>query len=296
MGEWDQLLQGLPDPYGGLRTAILDTLLMYQGVLVPVGRSLYDAFAVILLVWFGLQTALGAGGRGGVPLASFVQLMLWLAFGSALITYYDQPIPGIGYSLPSLIIGQVAWLTAFVHTSSIVELTRVLDDIWTNAETPPLYDLVAAFVFVLFGMQVGLMKFAVFFVISFGHIAMAILIVLGPLFVPFIIVPHLDFLFWAWLRSFLTYSFYQIVGEIYVAVWVSFLLRWLDPFRAGVDLDQLTTLFTFMGMIFLAFVFGMLKIPSLAASLIAGRGGESTAGTTIGAAAVAGRVLWKAAK
>jgi hypothetical protein len=84
------------------------------------------------------------------------------------------------------------------------------------------------------------------------------------------------------------------VAEVYVTIWASFLLRLFTPFRAGFELQFLLAMFTFLLMIFLAFVFGMLKIPSLTASIFAGRGGEGTAGETIGYASAAGAAVTRA--
>ena len=38
-------------------------------------------------------------------------------------------------------------------------------------------------------------------VIAFGLIASAVCALLGPLFVPFFIVPKLDWLFWGWFKA-----------------------------------------------------------------------------------------------
>jgi hypothetical protein len=285
----------LPDPYAMLQESVLETLLLFEGTFTSIGMALFRSFAIILLAWFGIQTALGAGDRGGpFPMAAFARLLLLLAIGYAMVTFYQAPIPGLGYTLPGLVMEQATWLVGRLHTSMIVELLQTIDDLWTNVESPGLMDLAGALVYVTFGVLCGLMKFAVFFVISFGYIATAVLVVLGPLFIPFFIVPGLDFLFWSWLRAFFTYAFYQVVAEVYVAIWASFLLRFLGPFRAGFDLQFLLAMFTFILMILLAFVFGMLKIPSLTASIFAGRGGEGTAGETIAAFRAAGKAVTRA--
>jgi hypothetical protein len=207
---WRHAVGNLPDPYALLQEAILETLLLFEGTFTSVGTALFRSFAIILLAWFGIQTALSASDRRGgfFPVAPFARLVLLMAIGYAMVTFYQTPIPGIGYTLPRLITQQATWLVGRLHTSAVVELLQTIDDLWTNVETPGLMDLVGALVYVTFGVLCGLMKFAVFFVISFGFIATAVLVVLGPLFIPFVIVPGLDFLFWNWLRAFLTYAFY----------------------------------------------------------------------------------------
>lgn len=280
-------LPQLVDPYAELQHALLQMLLRYQDIFVPTGTALFLSFAILLIAWFGIQTALGASS--GVPTGPLARLVLSLAMGYALIAYYDSAIPGIGYSLPDLVRQQVAWLVSRVHTAAAVDLYRAIDDAWFATETPSYLDVVGGLVYAMIAALCGLMKFAVFFTISFGFVATAILIVIGPIFVPFFIVPGLDFLFWGWLRSFLVYAFYQVIAELYVTVWASLLLNVLQPFRAGFDAGHQAVLLVYLMMIFLTFVAGFLKVPSLTASIFAGRGGEGTAGALMVAALAATR-------
>ncbi len=53
-------------------------------------------------------------------------------------------------------------------------------------------------------------------VIAYGFIATAVCVLVGPIFVPFFIVPKLEWLFWGWLRCFLQYAFYQVIASAVV--------------------------------------------------------------------------------
>jgi len=48
---------------------------------------------------------------------------------------------------------------------------------------------------------------AVFGVIAFGYVAAAVAVMLGPIFIPFFIVPHMEWLFWGWLKALIQYAF-----------------------------------------------------------------------------------------
>ena len=41
---------------------------------------------------------------------------------------------------------------------------------------------------------------------------------LGLFFIPFFIVPQLDWLFWGWFKCFLQYSFYQVVAAAVIYI------------------------------------------------------------------------------
>ena len=54
---------------------------------------------------------------------------------------------------------------------------------------------------------------AVLAVIAYGFVAGAVCILIGPVFIPFLIVPNLEWLFWGWLKTLIQYAFYPVVGK-----------------------------------------------------------------------------------
>ena len=64
-------------------------------------------------------------------------------------------------------------------------------------------------------------------VIAFGLIASAVCALVGPLFVPFFIVPKLDWLFWGWLKAFIQYSFIPVVAIAFLMVFERFIFRYV---------------------------------------------------------------------
>ena len=63
--------------------------------------------------------------------------------------------------------------------------------------------------------------------IAFGLIASAVCGLLGPIFVPFFIVPKLDWLFWGWLKSFIQYSFIPVVAIAFLMIFEQFVFRYV---------------------------------------------------------------------
>jgi hypothetical protein len=63
------------------------------------GANMFRGFATIMIAWFGVKCALGAagGGQGSIiHLDHFASLLLTIAFGFGMITYYSTPLPGVG--------------------------------------------------------------------------------------------------------------------------------------------------------------------------------------------------------
>jgi len=98
---------------------------------------------------------------------------------------------------------------------------------------------------------------------------------LGPVFIPFFIVPKLEFLFWGWLKSLVQYAFYPVVANAYIFVFGQLLIHFLDSHPPPYDGAALAVLFLPLSFLLIAFTWGVLLIPSLVNSLFAGRSGES---------------------
>ena len=116
---------------------------------------------------------------------------------------------------------------------------------------------------------------AVFTVIAFGYVAAAIAVLLGPIFIPFFIVPDMEWLFWGWLKSLIQYAFYPVVANAYVFVFGNLLIHFIDSHPPPYDGATMLLFFFPLVLLLVAFTYGILKIPSLVNSLFTGRSGES---------------------
>jgi len=116
---------------------------------------------------------------------------------------------------------------------------------------------------------------AIFAVIAFGYVATAIAVLLGPVFIPFYIVPQMEWLFWGWLKAFVQYAFYPVVANAYLFVFGNLLIHFVDSHPAPYDGATILVLFVPLLLLLVSFTYGILKIPSLVNSLFTGRSGES---------------------
>ena len=106
-----------------------------------------------------------------------------------------------------------------------------------------------------------------FAITAFGLVAQAILVLLGPVFIPFLLFQPLSFLFWGWFRSFLQYSFYPLVCACFSSVLTSFFVN-LPMAQAGGSL----TIAQVLGLapFFIVITLGMLAVPLVVSSLFSG--------------------------
>jgi len=246
-----------------------------------VGNHMFRSFAVILIVWFGVKSALASASHGMGPVFHFdrfAELLLTIAFGFGMITYYSHPIPGFGVSFSHLIIDQGLALANQLDHSMVSELWGRLTGLYWGLETPILTITLNVLELVRYALTIValvLAQAAVLVVIAFGYVAAAIAVLLGPIFIPFFIVPQMEWLFWGWLKSLIQYAFYPVIGNAYLYVFGSLLIHFIDAHPAPYDGAYLAVVFFPLLFLLIAFTYGVLQIPSLVNSLFTGRSGES---------------------
>ena len=263
------------DPIGTVQQAILSLLMTQEPAFIAMGQRMFLAFAAILVAWQGIRMML-AGRQSGEDMFTFAKLILVIAFGYAMIVYYEAPIPGFGVSFSNLITDQTSYLASLIGARSVQAAQQTLNDLWNALEQPDAWSILANLLYWLMLIVIGLAQFALLFVICFGLIASAVCALLGPLFVPFFIVPTLEWLFWGWLKAFVQYSFVPVVANAFIFIFERFLSRYLQTLPPGLRFEEQLLHGVHAVMILVTFTVGVLLVPSLTASIFSGRSGEAT--------------------
>jgi TrbL/VirB6 plasmid conjugal transfer protein len=269
-----------PDAWNDFFSFLSMLMTAHASMFEALGTNLFRGFAVILIVWFGVQNALASAssGHSGFHFERFASLLMTIAFGDAMVTYYSHPIPGLGFSFYHLIVDQGTNLANELNHGIVTEVTTRLNSIYYETEQagPSVaLNVLEVLRYAITVLALEAAEIAVFVVIAFGYVASAIAVMLGPVFIPFFIVPKLEWLFWGWLKSFLQYAFYPVVANAYIFVFGQLLIHFVDSHPPPYDGANLAVLFLPLLFLLIAFTWGVLLIPSLVNSLFAGRSGES---------------------
>jgi hypothetical protein len=100
--------------------AINNLLTQNLGFFDAMGQNLFRSFATILVVWYGVKSALSAaGGRHMFNFDNFASLLLTIAFGFAMVNYYSTPIPGMGASFHNLITDESQFLANKINQTEL---------------------------------------------------------------------------------------------------------------------------------------------------------------------------------
>jgi len=270
-----------PSSMNDLFAFLTQLMTEHASLFETMGSHMFRGFAIILIVWFGLKTALASAGSAHTPAFHFDQfasLLITIAFGFGMITYYSQPLPGIGISFYHLIIDQGLALANQLNHSLVQEVWDRLTGLYWGMETPALTIAINIMEIIRYGITALCIlgaEAAVFGVIAFGYVAAAIAVMLGPVFIPFFIVPHMEWVFWGWLRALIQYAFYPVVANAYLFVFGNMLVHFVDSHPPPYDGAAMAVFFFPLVLMLIAFTYGILHIPSLVNAIFTGRSGES---------------------
>ena len=263
-----------PNSFSDLFTYITQLMTEDAAIFERLGTQLYGAFTLILVVWFGIEWAFG----GGLRMEKLVNMVLMISFGLAMTQYYSRPIPGFGVSFYHLIVDQGTVLANRLNGAMASQVLERLDLMYQGLATPgvsAILNVLEVVRWVIIVSALILAEVSVFLVISFGYVAVAVCVLLGPIFIPFIIVPKMEWMFWGWLRAMLQYAFYPVVANAYVFVFGKMLINFTDQAGTEYSGPRIAALFVPLVFMLVAFTWGILKVPSLVNSLFAGKAGES---------------------
>jgi|SRR5215472_5419593 len=262
-----------------LYQAINDLLTQNLGFFDAMGQNLYRMFATILVAWFGIKSALSAAsGKYTFPFDHFASLLLTLAMGFAMVNYYSTPIPGIGLSFHNLVTDEAQFLANRINQAELQTIVDRIGDFESRIDMPTVTDLLGMVIYVVVIVLLAAAQAISIVVIAYGFIASAVCVLVGPIFVPFFIVPKLEWLFWGWLRCFLQYAFYEVVAAAVVYIIGNLILGVLELVGGGtISTVQLLGWLPVLLITFFASIFVLLQVPALASHIFSGTAGGSSA-------------------
>ena len=208
------------------------------------GNQMLGMLALIVVVLSGLKIAFG----GGLQPWELMRVIIGIWIPWVMLQFYTTNLPGMAFDFPHMIAAGGNWLNDLLVDDSVSsvqeELTRLFKGAWPDAqdaavESGDLIDVltsgfqaamteITGFVVVIFMALMMLVLSAVTYAqVIWAQIALAILIIVGPVFIPFLVFEPLSFLFWGWFRAMITYSLYAVIAgavlRVFSAVGIAFI-------------------------------------------------------------------------
>jgi hypothetical protein len=257
-----------------IQQAITSLLLTHEPEFLRFGHGLFMALAAVVIAWQGIKTMLSGDGFGE-SMFEFAKLLLFVSFGYGLIAFYESPLPGIGVSFSNLITDQTHHFQSILEARAFDNIYRHFDTLSEHFVQPDPWSILANLIYWSLLVVIALAKALSLSVIAFGLIASAICALLGPIFVPFLIVPKLDWLFWSWLRSFISYSFVPVVAIAFLMVFEQFVFRYVTTLPPAITAAEYGVYGVQALAVIATFSMGIVMVPSLTNSIFSGHAGQS---------------------
>lgn len=257
-------------------------------VFLAEGNRLLTAVAVIMLAIFGLKAAASVVSHrhAQFDLPGAIHFLALFVIAEAMLRFYNTPLPWSGSSISSILPDTARQYAAWLDLTALDTLSARITTILTSTQQPgsfevflvPVYFGTIGFLVVVQGLLFG--------VTMLGFMALGIGTVCGPLFIPWLLVPRMNWLFWNWISFMLQYSFYKVVASALTFVWANVMVTFIDRGIAGnYTLGHFLILFPAMALLLAAMLFSIVKVTSFVSDLFKGTAaaGEGMAGA-LGAA------------
>ena len=202
-------------------------------------------------------------------------MLLFVSFGYAMIAFYEAPIPGIGVSFSNLVTDQAFYLQSILEARAFDNIYQHFDDLSDRFVQPGALAILANLIYWSVLFLIAVAKALSLAVIAFGLIASAVCALVGPLFVPFFIVPKLDWLFWGWFKAFIQYSFIPVVAVAFLMVFERFVFRYVTMLPPTITEAEYGVYALQAVAVVITFCTGIVLVPSLTTSIFSGQGGQA---------------------
>jgi type IV secretory pathway VirB6-like protein len=267
------------DFLGFIFQAINNLLTANLGFFDAMGQNLFRSFATILIAWYGAKSALSAAsGKHPFHFDHLASLLLMVSLGFAMVHYYSTPIPGVGTSFHNLVTNEAQYLASEINQQELQTVITQVADFESRMDSPGWGDFLGTAIYVVVTILLATAQAIAIVVIAYGFIATAVCVLLGPVFIPFFIVPKMEWFFWGWFRCFIQYAFYQVIAAAVVYVIGNLITGALRlPPGGAISTTELLGWFPVLFITFVAAIYALLKIPALTSHILSGVSGGSSA-------------------
>jgi hypothetical protein len=219
-----------------------------------------------------------ASGKSPFHFDNFASLLLTISLGFGMVNYYSNPIPGMGTSFHNLITDESQFLANKINQAELQTVIERVADFETRMDSPGIADILGTIIYAIVIILLAAAQAIAIVVIAYGFIATAVCVLVGPVFIPFFIVPKLEWLFWGWFRCFIQYAFYQVIAAAVVFVIGNLILGILNLQPTGtISTVQLIGWFPVLFITFVASIYVLLRVPALTNHIFSGTSGGSSA-------------------
>jgi len=257
------------------------------GIFLQTGTQLLTAIGIIMLVIKGLQWSAASASRhhAEFDFPSLIHFFALFLVAEALLRYYNTPLPWTNVSVHQLFPETGRQLAATIDISTLNELLQAIQNLVNGQERPGFTDFTLLVVYYGILLDMILVEGVLFALNILAFVMAGIGAILGPIFIPWLMVQRLSWLFWNWMQFMLQYSFFQVIAAALTNVWTTVLLSfWTNAIHGDYSLAHLAVLILPLGLLNIGFIVCIWKAGSITSDLFKGTAsaGGNLAGSVAG--------------
>ena len=281
--------------FKGFLDIVLDTVVGGAAPdVLTLGHQLWGGLAAVVVSWTGLRIAYS----GTLQPWELVRVVLGIAIPRTLLHYYSVTIPGVGLTFPATVAAGGTWLqnlfisdvvgVGYTEMTALVQaFAASLGEAWSSGSlvtmvTEGVSVFFSSLVTLAMGVPLVLGLVALFCLtyaqVIWAQVAIAIVILLGPVFIPWLLFEPLAFLFWGWFRTLMVYTLYGVVAGAILRVFMGVGMGYVTTYTGalmGTGSSDPAELGLWVVVLLPLVVSGLmagLKVGELAAMLVSGSG------------------------
>jgi len=258
------------DYLGWITEAIDQLIATSAGLFVADGFALTRIIAVFMLVLYAIRWM----WSDALPLPMLVEFLAKLTIALVLLYYYTNPFPFSGLTVRTIFTDTAHTLSSTIKLDLVNQFLAKASAVTNGLQKPSMFDMMGTLVFESVLFLMCLADAAMFAVTSIGFVATGIGGLLGPLFIPLILIPSWERRFWSWVDFMIVYSFYRVVATAVIFIWATMLNRFFDQV-VGLDysIGHMLAIIPAMAMVMLAFAWSIFKVHTFTVELVGSGGG-----------------------
>ena len=281
--------------FKGFLDVVLDTVVGGAAPdVLTLGHQLWGGLAAVVVSWTGLRIAYS----GTLQPWELVRVVLGIAIPRTLLHYYSVTIPGVGLTFPATVAAGGTWLqnlfisdvvgVGYTEMTALVQaFAAQLGAAWSGGSlvtivTEGVSVFFSSIVTLAMGVPLVLGLVALFCLtyaqVIWAQVAIAIVILLGPVFIPWLLFEPLAFLFWGWFRTLMVYTLYGVVAGAILRVFMGVGMGYVTTYTSalmGTGSSDPAELGLWVVVLLPLVVSGLmagLKVGELSAMLVSGSG------------------------
>jgi hypothetical protein len=272
----DTAIAGTVNFEGSITAGVSDLVSSVAPSIMPVGWTLLGLFGGFALMQVLLQSSLRAmSSHHYNPLATivaYVSILFRIVIASTMLNFYLVPIPGTSINFHQIF----PYLAQALANGITMDLMRqVLGNFNDAIHFMPsigIFQVYPGIIAALVLLVMAASQVAMTVITAGSFAVVGVLVICGPLLIPFYVLPGHDKRFWAWFDNMFAYSMYVFVGAAFIFV---FCHAYLDFFnnQRGYSIAQWVVTLGQLIIVTAAFLWTMFKVPEITHILFGGIGG-----------------------